>query len=336
MGLVIAFLLAIIGYAIAYVRYRREMAQIRAAVSAGSTIAQTSMGPIEYGCDGVGPAVLVIHGASGGYDQGLLIGRANFPNGYRIIAPSRFGYLRTPLPRDASPAAQANAHAALLDTLGIERAIVLGFSAGARSALQLALHHPARVSALILENTVMAAPFRPPDLTKHPIGRAVIRVAAKSVDFPYWLGLKLAPNLMIRFSGAPAHLYARASNADRAFLFEIMRRMLPLSSRLAGLANDAVNVAEDWPIETITVPCFIVAAADDWFKPLPHARAMAARIRNAKLLVFDTGSHLFVGCHEKIRSDLADFLGRAGDRPKLGDETGRDRRSSYAQACASR
>ena len=34
-------------------------------------------------------------------------------------APSRFGYLRTPLPSDASPAAQADAHSCLLDALGL-------------------------------------------------------------------------------------------------------------------------------------------------------------------------------------------------------------------------
>jgi 2-hydroxy-6-oxonona-2,4-dienedioate hydrolase len=36
-------------------------------------------------------------------------------DGYRIIAPSKFGYLRSPLPADGSHVAQAETLAALLD-----------------------------------------------------------------------------------------------------------------------------------------------------------------------------------------------------------------------------
>jgi hypothetical protein len=37
----------------------------------GSRIADTPRGPIEYGCDGDGPPGSIVHGAGGGFDQGL-------------------------------------------------------------------------------------------------------------------------------------------------------------------------------------------------------------------------------------------------------------------------
>jgi 2-hydroxy-6-oxonona-2,4-dienedioate hydrolase len=46
--------------------------------------------------------VLIVHCAGGGYDQGLAFGEP-LSSGWRIIAMSRFGYLRTPLPPDAWP-----------------------------------------------------------------------------------------------------------------------------------------------------------------------------------------------------------------------------------------
>ncbi|TIT59554.1 MAG: alpha/beta hydrolase, partial [Mesorhizobium sp.] len=99
---------------------------------------------------GVGTPLLSIHGAGGGFDQGLA-NAANFVGeGFRIIAPSRFGYLRTPVPQDTSPAAQADAHAALLSKLNVPKAVVVGVSAGARSAVELVLRHPDKVTALIL------------------------------------------------------------------------------------------------------------------------------------------------------------------------------------------
>src|SRR5439155_8391596 len=99
---------------------------------------------------GRGRTVLLVHGAGGGYDQLLDMARELAAAGVRVVAPSRFGYLRTPLPADASPAAQADAHACLLDALGIERAAVIGVSAGAPSSMQFALRHPQRTSALVL------------------------------------------------------------------------------------------------------------------------------------------------------------------------------------------
>lgn len=91
--------------------YRRDLAENRRRVSEGGRISRTSVGLVENAVSGSGPPVLLIHGAGGGYDQGLFLAQS-FPQ-CRAIAPSRFGYLATPLPADASPAAQAGAHAAL-------------------------------------------------------------------------------------------------------------------------------------------------------------------------------------------------------------------------------
>ncbi|MHB8883600.1 MAG: alpha/beta fold hydrolase [Methylovirgula sp.] len=90
----------------------------------------------------------------------------------------------------------------------------------------------------------------------------------------------------------------------------VMHGMLPLSTRLKGLANDAVNVSEAWQVEEIAAPTLIIAAADDLFCTLPTARAMAERIPRARLVAFETGSHLLVSHHEQIRADVADFLGQ--------------------------
>ena len=100
---------------IAYTGYQRDISQARERVSTGSQEAQTPCGPIEYAAIGAGKPVLVVHGAGGGYDQGLDIAKPLVDGGFRVIAMSRFGYLGTPLPIDASAAAQADAHVCLLD-----------------------------------------------------------------------------------------------------------------------------------------------------------------------------------------------------------------------------
>src|SRR5688572_11598232 len=70
-------------------------------VTGHSDIIQTEYGQLEYATAGNGSPVLMIHGTGGGFDQGLTFTEGLLPHGYRIIAPSRFGYLRSSFPSDA-------------------------------------------------------------------------------------------------------------------------------------------------------------------------------------------------------------------------------------------
>lgn len=164
--------------------YRADIQEARHRVSHGSLIAQTTCGPLEYAVAGNGPPVLVVHGAGGGFDQGLEFGTPLIQKGFRIIAMSRFGYLRTPLPENASAEAQADAHACLLDALGIERVAVVGGSAGAPSSVQFALRHPRRITALVLLVPALYVP-RPgnaPPIQTPPGMKLVMETALRS-DF---------------------------------------------------------------------------------------------------------------------------------------------------------
>lgn len=288
------------------------MSRIAAELQAGSTIAETPRGPIEYSAAGEGDPLLVIHGAGGGYDQGLLIGR-EIGDGFRVIAPSRFGYLRTPVPHDSSPAAQADAHAALLDHLGIDRCIVAGASAGAPSAIELALRYPQRVAALILLVPRAYDPEHPVAVDGRLPSRLILRLVERAADFPFWLALGLARRAVVRFLGVPPEVEARADPAERARVTTLMRSILPLSRRVAGLTADGAATIGPWPLGEIEIPTLIVSAEDDLFGTLPGARFTAAGIAGAELEVLASGGHLMLGRGEQIRNRVRDFLARAGE-----------------------
>src|SRR5258708_20426263 len=63
---------------------------------------------------------------------------------------SRLGGLPSPLPAEASPVAQADAHACLLDALKLPGAAILGGSAGAPSAVEFLPAPPGRYSPTAL------------------------------------------------------------------------------------------------------------------------------------------------------------------------------------------
>lgn len=296
---------------VAYARYRREMRAICAVVDSGSAIAKTNAGPIEYAESGDGEPMLVIHGAGGGYDQGLLIAR-DFGGGHRLIAPSRFGYLKTPVPNDDSPEAQADAHAALLDFLGIQQTIVVGASAGAPSAIELALRHPERVSALILLVPRTYHPTQSVGADDSVPSQAILKLVKASADFLFWLAMRVSRSSVVRFLGVPPEVEAHASRRDRERVTEVMNSILPLSTRVRGIEVDGRARIAPWPLDRMSVPTLVISADDDLYATLPGARFTAEGIRGAELRVLKSGGHLMVGQQAQVREWVQAFLRRRG------------------------
>lgn len=293
-----------------YARYHRDMRQRIEEVEAGGTIAHTAAGAIEYAQAGDGEPLLMIHGAGGGYDQGLLVGR-DFGPGFRIIAPSRFGYLATAVPDDTSIGAQAEAHAALLDHLGIKQCIVAGVSAGGPSAIEFALRYPERTSALILLVPRTYDPTQSIGPDKGVDSQMILRLVETSADFLFWLAMKVARSAVVRFLGVRPELEAKASIEDRARVSEVMRSILPLSRRVRGIAVDSNTEIKPWPLEQVRVPSLVVSAEDDLYGTLPGAKYTAERIAGCELKILESGGHLMLGQGGVVRNCVRDFLSRA-------------------------
>jgi len=303
--------------AVSYGVYRRELAAARARLAGASELVTTPCGPIEYAAVGTGPPILLVHGAGGGFDQGLAIGAPLAARGHRVIAMSRFGYLRTPLPADASAAAQADAHECLLDAVGLDRAAVIGVSAGAPSALQLAVRHPERVSALVL---MVPAAFVPRQGGAAPVrtppGTLQLFDTALRSDFLFWAIRRMAPNLMIRgLLGTPPELVARASSAEQERIAAMLDQLLPVTDRRAGLLNDAVVTIgiERYPLERIAAPTLAISAADDFYGTYDAARYSAEQIPGARFIGYPSGGHMLVGRNADVTSSIAEFLAAADD-----------------------
>lgn len=93
----IALAFIVLGTTLAYSQYRRDLSDARERLARGSHLVQTSCGAIEYSQEGNGKTVLSIHGAGGGWDQGLLISPF-LGEGFRVIAPSRLAISTHPTP----------------------------------------------------------------------------------------------------------------------------------------------------------------------------------------------------------------------------------------------
>lgn len=293
-------------------RFNSDLAQARARAAEGAVLLQTRCGPIEVQEAGTGVPLLVVHGSGGGHDQGMAFAGALAQHGIRVIAMSRFGYLRTPMPADASAAAQADAHVCLLDALGIGRAAVMGGSACAPSALQMAIRHPDRVSALIL---LVPLAYKPPSQADSapPMPAWVEATMMRLIgsDFLFWAALHVARDQVIKVVLAtPPELLATASPQERARVKVMLDNILPVSARAEGLRSDTAvgKHLVPAPLGTIHLPTLIVSARDDRYGTYASAQYTASQIAGSKFVGFDEGGHTWVGHDDEVMAEIVMLL----------------------------
>ena len=297
--------------ALAYAAYRRDLEAAAGRLETERHTIESPHGPIEFAEAGDGPAALVIHGAGGGFDQGLDLGAAFLGDGYRVIAPSRFGYLGTPLPADASPVAQADAHLRLLDALQLDTVPVIGVSAGGPSAMQLCLRHPDRCSALVLIVPMVWAPGF--EITNRRLSPRLLPLlnAVLSSDFLFWTATRVARAVVVKtILGTPLSVYNSAPIEERRRVDRMMRSILPVSRRIAGLLNENEIAASltRYPLEKMRVPALIISAVDDLYETYESSLLTAEQMRDARFVGFSTGGHLLLGHELEVRSAIRSFL----------------------------
>ena len=293
-------------------RFNSDIKAASAKAAHGSLLITTRCGPIEYQEAGTGTPLLMVHGSGGGHDQGIAFARKLTQRDIRVIAMSRFGYLRTPMPLDASPAAQAEAHACLLDALGIGQAAVMGGSAGGPSALQMAIRYPNRVSALVLLVPLAYKPSTTADSAKPlaPWAESLLMRLIGS-DFIFWAGLHVARDQIIKYVLAtPPEQVRDASPEEQARVDAILDNILPVSVRAAGLRSDSVLGKSLTPsdLNKVTASTLIISVRDDGFGTYAGAGYTASQIKDAKFLSFEHGGHVWVGHDDEVMLEITKLI----------------------------
>ena len=291
-------------------RYKQERQSARHRLQTVSQLFETSAGVVEAALTGLGSTVLISHGSGGGYDMGLWL--AHLIGGrFQYIAPSRFGYLRSPVPPRPTPETQADAYAALLDTLNVNSAIIVGLSAGGASALQFALRHSGRCRGLVM----LSAASRPvPPLS--PLLRAIYPFMLRS-DFVPWLFYCAAPHAVFQANGVSRALLARIKfDPEKMQLLDALyRTTFPSTLRREGMLNDMqqLTILPYYPIEHIAVPTLVVHAVNDPIIPFGAGEFSAHTIPNAQFLSLEDGGHFACVTHrEEIIPIVQEFLNSCG------------------------
>lgn len=258
--------------------------------------AETPLGPVEYDMYGTeGPVILSVHAGLGGADQGRLFASWLQDDGFRILSPSRPGYLGTPLNDGATLEEQADLMAALLDKLGVEQVGLLTESAGAPSAYTFAAKYPDRVWGLVAIGG-QSEPKPKPDGNSSSSGFSFRKLFMNTVGQKVvMLTARLSPRSVVESTLDETGLYAdeqKAQRADyimntpekRAFFEAMLGTTFPYGERTAGTDNDAKQLQETGPLplERIQAPSLIVHGTLDGDVPFENGEYAAAHIPGAE------------------------------------------------------
>ncbi len=289
--------------------YGEALTQVDSRLHGQSSVFATTAGAMEYAVAGSGAPLMMIYGTGGGFDQGLLFASKLREKGFQIVAPSRFGYLRSTFPDDASPVHQADVLVELLDHLGLDRIPVAGGSAGALTAAEFALRHPDRCSHLIL--MVPAANLTGRDPVEFS---ALQRMAVNAVlgsDRWFWALSAFAQRQMIRtlLATDPA-LLDIVDDAEGRRAEVILKQLLPISRKVDGLRTDGfwAGTPSLTAYERITVPTLLLSCEDDLFGTAETARLLQSRISGSKLVIYPQGGHIWLGHDDDFAAETTGFV----------------------------
>lgn len=305
LGFVVFALVLIVG-AISTV-YLRDMNRALERVHGKGAVIPSPYGDIEFTERGSGPAVLVIHGSGGGYDQGELIAQAVLGDQFHWITPSRFGYLRSGLRVGATWDDQADAYAYLLDYLGIDQVAVVAMSQGGPSALLFAVRHPERVSSLTLISCGVASSSAEDQLEANSKGDMLTTIFRR--DQLYWAISRVFRKQLMALIGADDAVIEDLTPDQRKLFESFIDHMNPVSLRSSGVAFDNQAILPGKRIAAITAPTLILHAEDDRLQLFHNAEFAVAIIPNARLIRFDRGGHFLIGVEQaKIREAVGNHI----------------------------
>ncbi len=247
---------------------------------------------VHYKMAGEGkPALILLHGfAASTFSWREVIGPLSEMGTVVAFDRPGFGLTERPMPGEwegrspYSPEAQADLTVGLMDALGIERAVLVGNSAGGTVALLTALTYPERVEALVLVSPAVYVGGGTPGWLRPLVNTPQMRhlgplLARRIQDWGVEFARsawhdpeKLTPEI---WEGYARPL--RAENWDRA-LWEVTRASRPL-----GLEKR---------LGEVRVPVLVITGDDDHIVPTEQSIRLAGEIPGAQLAVIPECGHV--------------------------------------------
>lgn len=228
---------------------------------------------------GEGPVVLFLHGYP--FDKSMWSEQlpATAAAGFRAIAPDLRGLGETKSSSEvATMDDMARDAGALLDQLGVEKAVICGLSMGGYVAFEFMHLFPTRVRGLVLAGT-----RAPADNEQEKAGRE------QQVQTMLRAGM-----VPISIATLPKLLAQRTLSEKPDVVKRVRARITQSDPKGAAAAQRGMAARRDYSADlpNIDVPTLIIVGREDSIRPVADAEFMHRGIRNSQLEIIDDAAHM--------------------------------------------
>ncbi len=234
----------------------------------------TKLGPLSVAATGDGPPILWIHAFP--LSGAMWRGQVEAIRGFRHVVPDLPGFGKSPVPKSAYTLDDvADALAAALDALKIEKAAVAGLSMGGYVLFALLRRRTSAVSAALLCDTKASADGDEAKENREKFARVVLE---KGADF----AAREMPGKLLTPDADPAVVAA----------VEAMIRANPKEGIAAAQRAMAARPDSTSLLASLRVPTLVLVGSKDTLTPPAESEKMAAAVPGARLAVIPGGGHL--------------------------------------------
>lgn len=250
----------------------------------------TNKGVIHYTDIGKGHTILHAHGSPAGADVGPIFLKDFMKQGYRVITPSRPGFLGTELKLGESIEDQADFFKDFLDALSITKVTLHAWSAGGPPAIAFAMKYPEYINGLILFCAVSHRwDHRITTFEKMILSDPGIWIMSllNSV-FKEYFRKKIAKELGVDYN------FSKRKSENVELLDKFYEMTAPPSLRNAGSFNDIHNYSKmaNFDFSKVKVPTLILFSPSDNQLPVSNGDIPAKEIVGAEYIRFTHGGHM--------------------------------------------
>ena len=256
-------------------------------------------GTLAWESSGAGPGVVFLH--PGLWDSRIWDEQFGvFSRTYRVLRYDFRGYGRSSRPEPGKPYSHVSDLSAVMDAAGVERAALIGNSMGGGVAVDFALTHPERVSALVLASPALSG------FEGTPEEEAAFVDVERQIEEAVTVGdLEGAQELRLRWLWAPLGTDDPAGSRIRQIAFENLQELTMDESGETGIDPPAAG-----RLGEIEVPTLVLPADHD---PPWHERiceVLGEGIRGARLVRIPETDHVIpLRRPQEFNREVLGFLG---------------------------